>query len=56
MTGAVRWREISLTLADQGVERVIEVGPGNVLTGLIKRTVKTLTLTNVGTLEQLNAL
>ncbi|MEM6836390.1 MAG: ACP S-malonyltransferase [Cyanobacteria bacterium P01_C01_bin.120] len=56
MTGAVRWREISLALPEQGVEQVMEVGPGNVLTGLIKRTVKTLTLTNVSTLEQLNAL
>jgi len=56
MTGSVRWREISLALPEHGIEQVIEVGPGNVLTGLIKRTVKTLTLTNVGTLEQLNAL
>ena len=56
MTSSVRWREISLSLAELGVEQVIEVGPGNVLTGLIKRTVKTLQLTNVGTLEQLTAL
>ncbi|RZM77715.1 ACP S-malonyltransferase [Leptolyngbya iicbica] len=56
MTGSVRWREISLSLPELGVEQVIEVGPGNVLTGLIKRTVKTLQLTNVGTLEQLTAL
>jgi [acyl-carrier-protein] S-malonyltransferase len=56
MTGAVRWREISLALPDHGIKRVIEVGPGNVLTGLIKRTVKTLSLSNVGTLEQLSAL
>lgn len=56
MTGSVRWREISLKLPEIGVEQVLEVGPGNVLTGLIKRTCKTLTLTNVGTLEQLNAL
>jgi [acyl-carrier-protein] S-malonyltransferase len=56
MTGSVRWREISLSLPDLGVEQVIEVGPGNVLTGLIKRTVKSLQLTNVGTLEQLTAL
>jgi [acyl-carrier-protein] S-malonyltransferase len=56
MTGSVRWREISLSLPDLGVEQVIEVGPGNVLTGLIKRTVKSLQLTNVSTLEQLTAL
>lgn len=56
MTGSVRWREISLTLPEMGIERVIEVGPGNVLTGLMKRTVKTLALANVGTAAQLQAL
>ena len=56
MTSSVRWREISLSLPEQGVEQVVEVGPGNVLTSLIKRTVKTLSLSNVGTLKQLNAL
>jgi [acyl-carrier-protein] S-malonyltransferase len=38
MTSSVRWREIMLKLLDVGVEKVIEVGPGKVLTGLIKRT------------------
>ncbi|MEM9451707.1 MAG: ACP S-malonyltransferase [Cyanobacteria bacterium P01_E01_bin.6] len=47
MTGSVRWREISLRLPDEGIETVIEVGPGNVLTGLIKRTCSGLTLKNV---------
>lgn len=56
MMGSVRWREISLAFPDQGIEQVIEVGPGSVLTGLIKRTVKSLQLINVGTLEQLSAL
>ncbi|MDX2213473.1 MAG: ACP S-malonyltransferase [Oculatellaceae cyanobacterium bins.114] len=55
MTGSVRWREISLQLADEGVEQVIEVGPGNVLTGLIKRTCP-LTLINVSSLSALDAL
>ncbi|MGF1458319.1 MAG: ACP S-malonyltransferase [Leptolyngbyaceae cyanobacterium] len=56
MTSSVRWREISLSLPEHSVEQVWEVGPGNVLTGLIKRTVKTLTLKNVGTVDQLNSL
>jgi len=56
MTGAVRWREISLALPEHEIEQVLEVGPGNVLTGLIKRTARSLALKNVGTLEQLNAL
>lgn len=55
MTGSVRWREISLSLPGHDIATVIEVGPGKVLTGLIKRTVKTLTLKNIGTLEQVDA-
>ncbi|MEM9149055.1 MAG: ACP S-malonyltransferase [Cyanobacteria bacterium P01_F01_bin.3] len=51
MTGSVRWREISLNLPDQGVASVVEVGPGKVLTGLIKRTCKGLELKNVSTAD-----
>lgn len=47
MTGSVRWREISLLLPTIGIERVVEIGPGNVLTGLIKRTSPGLSLENV---------
>ncbi|WP_414528593.1 ACP S-malonyltransferase [Nodularia chucula] len=47
MTGSVRWREISLQLATEGVEEVVEIGPGNVLTNLIKRTAPDLILKNV---------
>lgn len=56
MTGSVRWREISLSLPDQDVETVVEVGPGKVLSGLIKRTCRSLTLKNVGTLEQVETM
>jgi len=51
MTGSVRWREISLGLPEAGVESVVEIGPGKVLTGLIKRTVKGLSLKNVPSVE-----
>ncbi|WP_071189757.1 ACP S-malonyltransferase [Trichormus sp. NMC-1] len=47
MTGSVRWREISLQLPENGIERVVEIGPGNVLTGLIKRTAAGLILENI---------
>ena len=55
MTGSVRWREISLSLPEQDIETVVEVGPGKVLAGLIKRTCRSLTLKNVGTLDQIEA-
>lgn len=38
----VRWTEAVQSISDQGIEKLIEVGPGKVLTGLTKRIVKTL--------------
>ena len=54
MTGSVRWREIMEQLDRQKVTRAIEVGPGKVLSGLIKRVCQNIELTNIGTLEQLD--
>ncbi|BAZ29417.1 malonyl CoA-acyl carrier protein transacylase [Cylindrospermum sp. NIES-4074] len=53
MTGSVRWREISLQLPINGIERVVEIGPGNVLTGLIKRTSPDLKLQNIRNVAEL---
>ena len=47
MTGSVRWREICLQLVEDGIEKVVEIGPGNVLTGLVKRTAPSLILQNI---------
>ena len=55
MTGAVRWREISLRLPEEGMTRVVEVGPGRVLTGIIKRTCPDLVLENVSGLAHLSS-
>ncbi|NLC77443.1 MAG: ACP S-malonyltransferase [Clostridia bacterium] len=51
----VRWEESILFLYRQGVRTFIEVGPGKVLTGLIKKTVKEVTLLNVEDEESLQA-
>lgn len=55
MTGSVRWREIMQQLSTQQVNKVVEVGPGKVLSGLIKRACKGTAISNVGTLEQLES-
>jgi [acyl-carrier-protein] S-malonyltransferase len=54
MTGSVRWREISQQLAAMGMARVVEIGPGKVLTGLIKRTSPDLVLENVSSLSEIS--
>ena len=38
LTMPVRWRETLLALRELGAERFVEVGPGRVLTSLVKRT------------------
>ncbi len=55
MTGSVRWREISMQLPVEGIERVVEIGPGKVVTGLIKRMCPDLVLENVSSLADLSA-
>jgi [acyl-carrier-protein] S-malonyltransferase len=40
LTMPVRWRETVLELHRLGVEEFVEVGPGRVLTGLVKRTLR----------------
>lgn len=38
LTHGVRWRESVLEMANLGIDKAIEIGPGNVLCGLIGRT------------------
>ena len=55
VTGMVRWRESVLYLAGQGVDSLIEVGAGKVLTGLAKRIDRELTASAVGTPKDVEA-
>jgi len=43
----VRWRSSMETLSQMGVDALVEVGPGNVLAALARRTVPSLTTRNV---------
>lgn len=51
----VRWTESVEFMAAQGVEHLVEVGPGKVLTGLTKRIVDTLTAAAVNDTASLTA-
>ncbi|MFG0885292.1 ACP S-malonyltransferase [Vibrio sp. CJQ_6] len=51
----VRWTEGVEKMAAQGIEKLFEVGPGKVLTGLTKRIVKTLDAAAVNDIASLEA-
>ena len=55
VAGSVRWEECLRRAVAAGADTVIEFGPGNVLTGLAKRTIPELKLINVNSVETLNA-
>ncbi len=50
----VRWRESVLYMIKNGVTKFIEIGPGKVLSGLIKRIDRNVNLMSVNDLEDLN--
>lgn len=52
----VRWEESMGELIARGIKTVIEIGPGKVLTGLMRRMSKDVKTVNLGTIEDLKAL
>ncbi len=49
VTGLVRWRESVVFMKEQGVDRVVEIGAGRVLSGLARRIDRDLSASSVGT-------
>lgn len=56
VTGVVRWRESVLYMKDQGVDRLVELGAGKVLSGLARRIDRELQSANAGTPDEIEAL
>lgn len=52
----VRWRQTLYTLDDLGCTTYVELGPGTVLTGMVKRTLASAQTLSVSTPDQLDAL
>lgn len=55
VTGAVRWRESVLAMREAGVERLIELGAGKVLSGLVRRIDRDMSAMNAGTPDDVEA-
>src|SRR6185437_2917778 len=55
VTGMVRWRECILAMKEHGVDTLVELGAGRVLTGLAKRIDRDLAGTAIGTPAEIEA-
>jgi [acyl-carrier-protein] S-malonyltransferase len=51
VTGTVRWTDCMQRLVDLGCDFFIELGPGNVLAGLLKRTNRAIVIISIGDAE-----
>jgi len=54
ITGRVRWRETINYISQNGVDKVIEIGSGKALTGMIRRINKNINCYNIGSSDDLN--
>jgi [acyl-carrier-protein] S-malonyltransferase len=55
ITGRVRWRESVLWMGQNGIEEIVEIGAGKVLSGLTRRINRDISSQAVGTPEQIDA-
>jgi len=56
VSAPVRWQETIACMVNLGVERYIEIGPGKVLSGLVKRMTKGSAIQNVQNVADISAL
>ena len=56
VTGSVRWRETADWMSEQGVDEVIELGAGKVLSGIIKRSHKEINTFSAGNIAEIEEL
>ena len=47
----VRWRESIINMSNNGINEFIEIGPGKVLSGLVKRIIKDTKANSINSIE-----
>ena len=53
---SVRWRESMIFMSNNNVKNFIEIGPGKVLTGMVKRTIKNSKIFSINTIDDIKNL
>jgi len=49
----VRWRESTINMINKGVKQFIEIGPGKVLSGLVKRIDKEVEVSSINSEDEI---
>ena len=52
----VKWRETIINISNEGVSNFVEIGPGKVLTGMVKRTVKNVNCFSINSIDDIKNL
>ena len=52
----VKWRESIINMSDAGVKNFIEIGPGKVLAGMVKRTIKNVNSFSINSIADIKNL
>ena len=50
----VKWRESLINMSNNGIKNYIEIGPGKVLTGMVKRTIKNSVCFSINSIDDIN--
>ena len=52
----VKWRESLINISKAGIKNFIEIGPGKVLTGMVKRTIKNANCFSINSINDIKNL
>ena len=52
----VRWRESVINMINKGVNQFIEIGPGKVLSGLVKRINKEVKVSSINSIDEIRSI
>ena len=52
----VRWRESLINMFQTGIKNYVEIGPGKVLTGMVKRTIKNINCFSINSITDIKNL
>ena len=53
ISSTVKWRDSIINMSNSGVKNFVEIGPGKVLTGMVKRTLKNVNCFSINSIADI---